>query len=104
MKLYVDDERNPKTNGWVIARSAADAILVLSGGHVTEVSLDHDLGTEETGYDIALYIEASVYLGNIPMPKWNVHSANPVGRKRIEAAMKNAERFSERSEENDQLS
>lgn len=93
MKLFLDDERIPKTPGWSVVRTATEAIELIRLGYVTEISLDHDLGTELTGYDVAAFIERSVILGEIRMPKWNVHSANPVGRDRISQALKNAERF-----------
>ena len=98
MKFYLDDIRNPVSDGWQIIRSAEKCIelLGLYGHFVTEISFDHDLGTELSGYDVALWIEEQCYFGNMRCPKWNVHSANPVGRKNIETAMKNAEKYSRR--------
>jgi len=94
MKLWVDDERIEPL-GWVRCTTAENAIAVLQGGGVTELSLDHDLDTfvdtrngesrELTGYDIAVWIEAACQGG-----RWEsvpsvirCHSANPVGAKRI---------------------
>ena len=59
----------------------------------TQFSVDHDLGTDLDGHDVATFIEQMVYEKKIPMPKWNIHSANPVGEAEIAAAMKSAERF-----------
>jgi hypothetical protein len=91
MKIYLDDERTPKSEGWNIVRDAETAIKLLKSGVVTEISLDHDLGTELTGYDVATAIEELVFFKKIKCPKWNVHSANPVGQKNITLAMKRAE-------------
>lgn len=85
MKLYLDDER-PTPDGWLRVYTAAEAITALLCNRYTHVSLDHDLGhPEETGYTVACFIEERAYTD----PPWAVpvitcHSANPVGRKRIE--------------------
>jgi hypothetical protein len=74
---------------------------------ITHISFDHDLGygnKNKTGYDVACYIEAlaeaesnlkkhNVEYVKVPHPTWEIHSRNPVGRKRIEQAMKSAERY-----------
>lgn len=88
MKLFLDDIRNPPDESWVIARTYEEAIQHLMTGWVEEVSLDHDLGTERTGYDVAREIERLVRFGVIDPPNWRVHSANPVGRANIERALK----------------
>lgn len=94
MKLYLDDER-PTPDGWVRAYTAPEAIELLKGGKVTHLSLDHDLGPEEagTGYDVCLFLEEKIFerafqFDNpfIP-PVIKVHSANPVGRQRMEFAI-----------------
>lgn len=96
MKLWLDDER-PMPEGFDFhAKTAKEAIRCLETGNVTEISLDHDLGLEEpnsTGYFVAQYIEVAAHNGWIGRLKWDVHSANPAGRKNIEAAMRSAERF-----------
>ena len=98
MKIFLDDIRNPKTDGWQIIRTASKCINILNiyGHKVTEISFDHDLGDDEdgTGYDVAKWIEEQCFMGNWKCPKWNVHSANPVGEENIHKAMINAERYS----------
>lgn len=95
MKLYLDDER-PTPEGWNRAYTASEAIEHLKTGRVTHLSLDHDLGPQEagTGYDVCLFVEQKVFerafdFDNpfIP-PVMVVHSANPVGRKRMEDAIR----------------
>jgi hypothetical protein len=44
-KLFIDDERFPVTDDWVIVRSSKEAIdHVLAHGMPSEISFDHDLG------------------------------------------------------------
>ena len=100
MKIWLDDLRDPKrfnkeesewsTAHWV--KTAELAIKLLNEGSVTHISFDHDLGTQADGNDVAQEIERLVFEGKIAMPIWQVHSANPVGRNEIIAAMRSAER------------
>ena len=96
MRIWLDDIRDPKDYNqtniiWV--KTAGDAIGHLLSRQVTFISFDHDLGIDLDGHDVATFIEQMVYEKKIPMPKWNIHSANPVGEAEIAAAMKSAERF-----------
>ena len=90
MKLFVDDTR-PCPAGWVLARTYKEAMahLFYCSNGVSEVSLDHDLGEEKTGYDIACAIEEVAHtFDNYNPPLIHCHSANPVGIKRIETVAK----------------
>lgn len=42
MKLFVDDLRKCP-EGWELARTNTEAIRLLATGHVTEISIDHDI-------------------------------------------------------------
>lgn len=92
MFLFLDDLREPP-EGAILCRTAEEAIRLIETGQVTLIDFDHDLGEGPTGYDVANRIEELVAAGKIPMPAWRIHSANPVGRKNIEAAMRAAERW-----------
>lgn len=95
MRLWLDDVR-PMPEGFDYhCLTAKDAIYCVEKCAVYSISFDHDLGEPEngTGYDVAKAIEAGAANGTIPRMTWAIHSANPVGRKNIEAAMKSAERF-----------
>ena len=93
MKLWLDDIRDAPDGGWKVARTCQEAISLLEGGEVGAISFDHDLGLEESGYDVALWIEKGAAEGWLKRLEWRVHSANPVGFRRIESAMRSAERF-----------
>lgn len=105
MRIYLDDLRpTPLGIDGSLERppqaythrcyTAQEAITLLKTGQVEFISFDHDLGAPEngTGYDVARWIEKAVWAGHIPMPEYAIHSANPVGVKNIDAAMKSAER------------
>lgn len=95
MKIWLDDER-PMPSGFDYhARTAQEAIELLEAGGVTAISLDHDLGDEQngTGYDVACYIEQAAYDGTLAPIEVRIHSANPVGRARMEQAIGNAKKF-----------
>lgn len=74
--------------------TAQEAINLLKTGVVEFISFDHDLGAPEngTGYDVARWIEQAVWEGQIPMPDYDIHSANPVGARNIDRAMNSAMR------------
>lgn len=98
MKIFLDDIRFPPDNSWQIVRKASDCIRLLGiyGHCVKAISFDHDLGNDKdgTGYDVASWIEEQCYYKAMTCPNWRIHSANPVGRKNIANAMKNAEKYS----------
>ena len=92
MRLWVDDER-PAPEGWTLAHSAVDAMRMLREEKVTEVSLDHDLGGEGTGYDVLLWIEEQVFLRpEYWPPQIKIHTANSSARIKMELAVKAIER------------
>lgn len=93
MKLFVDDVREPPASEWIVARTYQEAIDFLQTGFVKILSLDHDLGTRETGYDIAKWIETRVATEDFVPPEIQIHSANPVGRQNIELAVANIKRM-----------
>lgn len=89
MKLWVDDIREaPK--GWVWAKDALEATDYLLTNEVTHISLDHDLGDDDlgTGYDVLNWLELEVHDGKIKCPKISLHTANPVGRMRMEQVIR----------------
>jgi len=111
-KLYLDDIRTPQTEGWDIVRNYDDFVAwIRLKGIPDEVSFDHDLGEDiakekvangiskrkareekkyaKSGYDAAKWLGEYCIDKNIPFPKYNVHSANPVGKANIEAYLQN---------------
>ena len=86
-KLFLDDERFPTGDGWVILRTVEEAIAwVEANGFPSYVSFDHDLGNEAKGYTFAVYLmERDLDLGDMPDDfAYYVHSQNPVGAENIQ--------------------
>lgn len=83
MKLWVDDER-PAPEGWQWAKTSLEAIHQLHGNwleRTEEMSLDHDLGGEDTTRRVVLWLcENPSYWPFVV----HVHTANPVGREWLE--------------------
>lgn len=90
MKLWIDDVR-PAPKGWTWAKTLQEASHLYFTNEIEEISFDHDLGGDETTRPLADLIECYATQGYKP-PKWHVHSANPVGRERLKAALTNADR------------
>lgn len=95
VNLWLDDIR-PAPAGWAWIKNVdqAKVFFILTG--VDKISLDHDLGENlETGYDLLTWIEKRVaekkWAG--PMPQFSIHSANPVGRKNMLAAIESIEKL-----------
>lgn len=94
--LFLDDERHPPNDGrpWLIARSTAEAMALLdSNGWPDYVSLDHDLGGDDTSMVFLRQVINRLLDEGRDLPfTWTVHSQNPVGRANIEALLSAFER------------
>lgn len=93
INLYVDDLRDCP-EGYTVARTYGEAILLLETQQVNILSLDHDLGEDEkgnllpTGYDLVKYICENGLRAN----KIYMHTDNPVGRDNMYHTLKAAQR------------
>src|SRR5436190_18067916 len=82
------------------AASVTPGVLgLLRSGRVEALSLDFDLGfrgeqERRTGEVVLRWIEERVFLGeaDFELPEITIHSANPVGRQRLERALAAIER------------
>ncbi len=93
MRIWLDDVR-PMPDGFDLwTKTAKDCIRVLETRGISFVSFDHDLGEGKSGYDVAKVIEEMAFTKFCTRIAWEIHSANPAGRRNIELAMKSAERF-----------
>ena len=89
-RMFIDDERFPATDGWVIVRSSEEAIaLIERDGFPEFISFDHDLGGDDTSMALVRYmIEAALENPSLPFPRaYDVHSQNPVGATNIRGLM-----------------
>lgn len=94
LRIWLDDVR-PMPKGFDIwCKTADDCLYFVRHDNVEHISFDHDLGQSDgSGYFVASVIDGMAYSKEVNQISWDIHSANPVGRKNIEAAMKSAERF-----------
>ena len=89
MRLWLDDLRPMPEDYDFHAESAIDAMFLMAKFDISFISFDHDLGDNYTGYYLAVWIENMAAKGFRP-PAYRIHSANPVGAKNIDMAMKKA--------------
>lgn len=83
-KLFIDDERDPPDESWTVVRTVEEAKTILVSWDLpTEMSLDHDLGGDETVMQILHWMAENFYEEG--PPPWKIHSANPVGRANMES-------------------
>ena len=104
LKIWLDDVRKAP-EGWTWVRTSDEAIGLLQDRRVSEISLDHDLGDESesgSGYLVVLWIERmAIQHGYVPPEMIHIHSANPVGRKRMQMGIDSMRRHLERDEQVD---
>ena len=94
MKIWVDDIRTPPDETWRWAKTSAEAIRWLTNskivnwrpgwGGIEIMSLDHDLGGDDTSRPIVLWMCENDFW---PV-EVRVHSANPVGVEWLEGMIK----------------
>lgn len=100
MRVYLDDLRTPP-KGYTLVKDARTAIdfITENWDRITEISLDHDLGDEAkhgNGYQVVCEMEDFVYNTRPSYcPIIRVHSANPIGRRRMEYGIENIKRMIE---------
>lgn len=96
-KLFLDDIRFPKEEGWIIARTYDEAVAIVKLlGIPQNISFDHDLGLDSlTGYDFAKFlVEYDMTYNEIDKTfTFYVHSANPVGAENIRKLLDNYVQF-----------
>ena len=96
MKIWVDDIRTPPDDSWKWVKTSGEAIKLLSDyvklkfdyeldiEYLEVMSLDHDLGGDDTTRPIVLWCCENDF--------WPVevvvHSANPVGREWLEGMIR----------------
>jgi hypothetical protein len=86
-KLFLDDDRNPVRNDWVIARSSAEAIKqVVKRGMPAEIAFDHDLGGDDTTMRFVNWLTDQLLDQKLRFPRdfqYSIHSQNSVGARNI---------------------
>lgn len=82
--LVIDDQRTfvfPAT----YARTVADGLRLLNSQEWNQVWLDYDMGATGSAHDIATQLQFAPIVG-----EYVIHTANPVGRADLAAALEDA--------------
>lgn len=100
--LWLDDSRTPFENDWLVFSPIEQPFNVVWIQSYTEfinwiemkglpdaICFDHDLGTDQTGYDCAKWLVDYCIDNNKSLPLYNIQSANPVGKVNIDSLLKN---------------
>lgn len=110
--LWLDDLRNPtqaQFRVWITLIFGEDVKVTWVKDYdefvtyLTENSMpdgicfDHDLGTELTGLDCAKWLIEYCMNNAVRLPKYFVHSQNPIGRDNIQGYLDNYLKFEEPS-------
>ncbi len=94
-KLYLDDLR-PTPDGFQRVYDYNEFIIYFSENGLPDfISFDHDLGLGKTGYDCAKWLVEYCLDNKLQLPKFSVHSQNPVGKENIENLLNNFAKFNE---------
>lgn len=90
-KMFLDDERFPVGENWIIVRSVAEAQdYVEKNGAPRYVSFDNDLGENmpEGRMFAAWLVDQDLNTGFLPLDfDFYVHSQNPIAKNAIEGLM-----------------
>lgn len=102
-KLFLDDKRDPPTDGWIIVRDFDEFITVIKECGLPDfISFDHDLGCnvdgsiKKTGMDCAKWLVEWLLDQNLTLPDFVVHSMNPTGKRNIEGLLQGFKKFCEK--------
>lgn len=80
INVFLDDCRNPPDN-FILAKNASECRVLIQNNDINILSIDHDLGETETGYDLVKWlVEQGLYEPEIYPRVIYLHTANPVGR------------------------
>ena len=90
-KMFIDDERYPVDDTWVICRNSTAAILYIEqNGLPVYISFDHDLGGNDTSILFINWLIDYLLDNELVLPKdfsYYVHSQNPIGAENIRSKM-----------------
>lgn len=112
--LWLDDVRNPFENDWLVFSPIAHTEVIwvkkyhefvswiTDNGLPDGICFDHDLSDihcnkstykEKTGMDCAKWLVDYCLDKDLDLPKWNIQSANLVGKENIKGLLKDYTKF-----------
>lgn len=83
MKIILDDQRYvPSNSPYNLVRTYADCVDMLRlFRHISYISLDYNLGSVKTGYDVLVYMKEN----DIQVKHINIHSNHVLGVPKMQA-------------------
>lgn len=102
--LWLDDERDPTEARWhayfpidpgnvVWVKSLAEFTdWIMKYGLPSAICFDHDLGDGPSGLDAAKWLTEHCLDTGETLPRWNIQSANPIGKLNIESLLHSFDR------------
>lgn len=97
VNLYLDDLR-PTPEGFERVYNYEEFIaFILQNGLPNFISFDHDLGEGKSGFDCAKWLVEFCMDNNYKLPKYSIHSQNPVGKENIDGLFSNFSKFINKS-------
>lgn len=103
--VWLDDERDPADPRWQEYFPVAPAevtwltcfsqfvLWIEQNGLPDSICFDHDLGEGPSGYDAAKWLTEYCLDHQLRLPKWNIQSANPIGKENIRSLLESFERM-----------
>ena len=86
--FWIDDIHDAPSDTWIVCRTSDEAIeAVKTHGWPVYMSLDHDLGGDDTAMVFLKRLVNEIWDGDKRPPMWNVNSRNPEGAKNVKAFM-----------------
>jgi len=114
--LWLDDIRNPKIGDWLLIYAPdfyydnGEVIWVKNYNEFTTwietnglpnmICFDHDLAEEKTGYDCTKWLVDYCIDNNLPIPDFNIQSANPTGSDNIRFLLNNYQKHYDQKNKN----
>jgi len=108
--IFLDDEREVKDvtwvslppGNWVVVRNYNDFVKTIQkNGLPANISFDHDLGVvgsdkEMGGTECAKWLVQYCIDNGLDLPRYTIHSKNPIGIDRIYNSLKDFDRYKNR--------
>lgn len=93
VNLYLDDVRACPENFILVTSYEEFVNFIKDDRWPNFISFDHDLGIGKTGFDCAKFLVDYCLDNHLDLPKFVVHSQNPVGKLNIESLLKNFQKY-----------
>lgn len=91
--IFLDDCRTCYSDATVCQNYHDFVKTIEEKGLPNHISFDHDLGEEKDGGDCAQWLVNYCIKNKLNLPKYTIHSSNPVGKKEIVSIFETFEKY-----------